>query len=201
MPRDINEAEVDRRLARLEAAHGAFPVDRREETWPDEEFAESVALAEDGYVGGAYVLAVRSPEQAAPLTESMPDSAAAEDERVLLAMGRDADVWGPPGGGREGEETYEEAAVREVREETGVDVAVTGVRQALRWTTTGETDARTVHTAFVVFTGRYQGGHIAVQPGELNGAAWFRELPANLHEFAERFADEWPGGRVDEEQP
>lgn len=196
MSPDINRTDVDRRLARLEDEWGSFPVDRREETWPADEFAESVALARDGYTGGGYVIAVREPEQAAPLTESMPDDATQDEDRVLLAMGRGNDEWGPPGGGREAGETYEEAAVREVGEETGVDVEITGVQEALRWTTTSEDDDRTVHTLFVVFTGRYEGGHIEVQPGELNGAAWFRELPATLHQFAERFAEDWVGGRV-----
>jgi len=196
MGRAINRDDVERRLDRLREEWGPFPVDRREETWPDGEFEESVALAEDGYTGGGYVLAVRRPEEAAPLTESMPESAAAEHDRVLLGLGRGADEWGPPGGGREAGETYEAAAVREVREETGVDVSVTGVQGALRWTTTGETDDRTVHTAFVTFTGRYEGGHVEVQPGELDGAAWFRELPVNLHQFAEGFAADWDGGRA-----
>lgn len=196
MSRDINRADVERRLARLESEWGTFPVDRREETWPADEFAESVAIAEGGYTGGGYVLAVREPDQAAPLTESMQDDATQEDDRLLLAMGRNGDHWGPPGGGREGDETYEEAATREVREETGVDVTITGVDSGVRWTTAGEGDDRTVHTLFVTFTGRYAGGHVDIQPGELNGAAWFRELPANLHPFAEGFADSWPGGRV-----
>jgi 8-oxo-dGTP diphosphatase len=193
---EINGDDVDRRLARLEAEWGSFPVDHREDVWSAEEFADSVALAEDGYTGGAHVLAVRRPGEGAALTESMPDHAEPEADRVLLVLGRGGDAWGPPGGGREGEETSEAAAVREVREETSVDVSLTGVREALRWTTTAEGDDRTVHTLFVRFDGRYEGGHVTIQPGELNGAAWFRELPANLHEAAERFAADWDGGQA-----
>lgn len=108
-------------MTRLEAEWGSFPVAHRTETWPADEFSESVALAEAGYMGGGYVLAVREPARAAPLTESMPDDATQDHDRLLLAMGRGGDEWGPPGGGREAGDTYEEAAVREVREETGVD--------------------------------------------------------------------------------
>ncbi|MDQ1513245.1 MAG: hypothetical protein QOC59_1087 [Microbacteriaceae bacterium] len=49
-----------------------------------------------------------------------------EDERVLLIEGRDpaepqlGSWWITPGGGREGDETPEQAAVREVQEETGL---------------------------------------------------------------------------------
>lgn len=208
---DLNEADVERRLARLRDEYDEFPVDHREETWTAEKFEEAVELARDGYTGGGYVLAVREPDQAAPLTGSMPDDATQDGDRVLLAMTRGTNRWGPPGGGREDGETYEEAAVREVREETSVDVEITDVREATRWYTAGEDseelrssgnrtqsgdDDRTVHTLFVVFDGRYEGGHVEVQPGELNGVAWFRELPANLHPFAERFAEEWDGGRA-----
>jgi 8-oxo-dGTP pyrophosphatase MutT (NUDIX family) len=49
-----------------------------------------------------------------------------EHERVLLIEGRDpaepqlGNWWITPGGGREGDETPEQAALREVREETGL---------------------------------------------------------------------------------
>lgn len=47
-----------------------------------------------------------------------------DQERVLLAHRRDIDWWNLPGGGMESDETVEEAMRREVREETGLDVAV-----------------------------------------------------------------------------
>jgi 8-oxo-dGTP diphosphatase len=43
---------------------------------------------------------------------------------VLLAHRRDIDWWNLPGGGMEMGETVEEAVCREVREETGLEVAV-----------------------------------------------------------------------------
>lgn len=129
-------------------------------------------------------------------TESMPDNLD-ERRRVLLALGRGGHRWGPAGGGREDDETYEEAAVREVREETSVSCSVTDVVGAARWVAACD-DGREerVHTLFVVFEGRYEGGHVAIQPGELDGAAWWRELPANLHPLAEGFAADWDGGRT-----
>ncbi|MGH2504738.1 MAG: NUDIX hydrolase [Ktedonobacterales bacterium] len=45
--------------------------------------------------------------------------------RALLCHRRDHDFWGQPGGGLEPGETPWEGVVREVREETGLDVEVT----------------------------------------------------------------------------
>src|SRR5579875_2453907 len=47
-----------------------------------------------------------------------------DEGRVLLALRRDIDWWNLPGGGMEAGETVEEALIREVREETGLEVAV-----------------------------------------------------------------------------
>jgi 8-oxo-dGTP diphosphatase len=47
-----------------------------------------------------------------------------DEGRVLLAHRRDIDWWNLPGGGMELNETVEEAIRREVREETGLEIAV-----------------------------------------------------------------------------
>ena len=47
--------------------------------------------------------------------------------RILLVRRADDGTWGLPGGGVQVGETWLEAAVRECREETGWDVAVTGM--------------------------------------------------------------------------
>ncbi|HTI13567.1 MAG TPA: NUDIX domain-containing protein [Dictyobacter sp.] len=47
-----------------------------------------------------------------------------EENRVLLAYRRDIDWWNLPGGGMEIGETVEEAVIREVHEETGLQVKV-----------------------------------------------------------------------------
>src|SRR6266568_4306337 len=45
-------------------------------------------------------------------------------ESILLAHRRDIDWWNLPGGGMEAGETVDEAIIREVREETGLEVEV-----------------------------------------------------------------------------
>jgi ADP-ribose pyrophosphatase YjhB (NUDIX family) len=47
-----------------------------------------------------------------------------QEGRVLLCHRRDMDAWNLPGGGLEPGELPNEAVVREVREETGLDVTV-----------------------------------------------------------------------------
>jgi len=47
-----------------------------------------------------------------------------EDKKVLLAHRRDRDLWVLPGGAMESGESPYEAVIREVKEETGLDVEV-----------------------------------------------------------------------------
>jgi len=188
---DINRQDVRDRLARLDDAHGVeYREDATVEVDPDA-FPREIRLSRDGYNGSSYVWVVRTPEEAAPLTESMPDHAGNDRDRVLMILGRGGDRWGIPGGGREGEETVEEGALREVTEETGVECRITdlfGVRHERR---TADGFDEVLHNLRVVFEGRYDGGHIAIQPGELDGAAWLAERPPKVHPIAGAVADRW----------
>ncbi|GCE46681.1 ADP-ribose pyrophosphatase YjhB (NUDIX family) [Thermosporothrix hazakensis] len=47
-----------------------------------------------------------------------------QEKRVLLALRRDIEWWNLPGGGMEPGETVEQTVLREVREETGLEVAI-----------------------------------------------------------------------------
>jgi len=103
-------------------------------------------------------------------------------------------------GSREDGETYEEAAVREVREETGIDCEVTDcfLLRRVKTDSAGDHDER-LHTLYVFFDAAYVDGHVEVQPGELNGAAWFAEPPARLHPANElRAADFWDDFETDD---
>jgi ADP-ribose pyrophosphatase YjhB (NUDIX family) len=126
-----------------------------------------------------------------PLSESLPADIE-EDRRVLMVLSRGSTRWGLPGGGWECGESYEEAAVREVHEETGVDCRVTEpflIRRRVS-VSRGDDDER-LHTLWVFFDGRYEGGHLAVQPGDLNGAAWFARPPTRMHSAGEFRAAKW----------
>jgi 8-oxo-dGTP pyrophosphatase MutT (NUDIX family) len=195
---EVNEREVERRIDRLLAEYGEVPVE--EETWEDsrEEFTRAIEHAENGYLGGAYAWVVREPADAVPLTESMPEEAEADARRALMILNRANDRWGLPGGGLEGDETYEAAARREVREETGIECSVTDPFLLRRVTAVPESDhvaaefdTDRVHLLYAFFDATYEGGSIAIQPGELDGAAWFAEPPARMLPANERRAETW----------
>ncbi len=70
-------------------------------------------------------------DPAAPAANSLVVAVAAvvldDAGRVLLIQRTDNDLWAIPGGAQDVGETTTAAAVREVREETGLDVEVTGL--------------------------------------------------------------------------
>ncbi|GHC83843.1 NUDIX hydrolase [Nocardiopsis terrae] len=114
----------------------------------------------------------------APVPNSLVVAASAavvDDEgRLLLQRRVDNGLWAMPGGAMEMAESLPEAAVREVREETGYEVEVTGVVGTY-------TDARhviaysdrEVRRQFnVCFRARVVGGELAVSD-ESHEAGWF----------------------------
>lgn len=186
----INEAFVADRIERLRDNYGEVPVEDGTVEIPPEEFPEYVKNARDGYVGSAYAWVVRQPAQAGEPSETY-SGADETRERALQILPRGESFWGVPGGGRGDGESFEEAAVREVREETGVDCEITGLwyLEHLRWKSTDDSDDRVTHTLHVFFDGGYVDGTISVQQAEVNGAAWFAEPPARLGEYAEKRAE------------
>ncbi|MFB6151896.1 MAG: NUDIX hydrolase [Haloarculaceae archaeon] len=198
-PERVNRESVERRRDRLQAEWGETRVHEEREEVPADLFEELLDESRSGYTGGGYAWVVRDPGDAAPLTESMPDEID-EDRRALMILGRDGSRWGLPGGGREDGETYEEAAVREVREEVGIDCTITDLFLLRHRVTVsaGDHDER-LHTLWAFFDAAYEGGAVEIQPGELNGAAWFADPPARLHpENAYRAAEFWDGFEADD---
>jgi ADP-ribose pyrophosphatase YjhB (NUDIX family) len=67
----------------------------------------------------------------APAANSVVPSTTAvvtdEHDRIVLIRRRDNNLWALPGGGMELGESIVDTAVREVKEETGLDVEVTGL--------------------------------------------------------------------------
>jgi ADP-ribose pyrophosphatase YjhB (NUDIX family) len=113
------------------------------------------------------------------------------DGRVLLV--REDDRWILPGGAREPGESLEAGARREVREETGVDVELTGLA-AISEQTFRHGD-ETVAFRFATFSGRPRETGLSEDPGRegegIETAAWRREIPANTFDrgLVERLAD------------
>ena len=108
---DRMRADVDAELDRLRGRFGAFPV--HEETVENEPdyFESGVELAREGWRGDAGAFVVD------------------DDGRVVFIRHEGApDSWGLPGGGHEPGEGHLETALREVREETGIE-AEFGCRQ------------------------------------------------------------------------
>lgn len=85
-------------------------------------------------------------------------------ERVLMV--RNEHVWSLPGGAREPGEMLAQTAIREVREETGLDVAVRGIVHV------DEKVIGASHALFVTFRGEIVGGTIGTRDTEIRQIAW-----------------------------
>lgn len=189
---DINRETVERRRDRLFDCYGEAPVRERHDRPDPDRFEEWITLSEDGYIGSAYALIRRPTERLPPLTDSMAVDGA-ERERVLLILGRGGSQWGVPGGGREADENMETTARREAEEEVGISVSLTGINHIRHEIATCEGYAERLHVLRVFFHADYQGGSISIQPGELNGAAWFATPPSadRLLPSTKRLLDGW----------
>lgn len=100
-----------------------------------------------------------------------------EEGRVLLIQRADFKTWALPGGSVDADESAAQAAIREVREETGLDVTLTGLIGLYampRWI--GNT-----HSA--VFSAKVSGGALRPHPGEAQEAVYFAtdDLPPHLN--------------------
>lgn len=96
--------------------------------------------------------------------------------KILLTQREDFETWILPGGGVEDGESLAQAAIRETKEETGLDVELTrlvGVYSRLGSWWNGY---------MVLFAAKPVGGEIKPQVGETIAVEWFSfdELPAPL---------------------
>jgi 8-oxo-dGTP diphosphatase len=101
-------------------------------------------------------------------------------ERVLLALWNEAEEprWTLPGGGVELRESPEEGAVREVREESGYDVELTGLLGVHSYVVPPERrfvrTRRPMRALRVIFSARVVGGELTREiGGTTDEARWF----------------------------
>jgi ADP-ribose pyrophosphatase YjhB (NUDIX family) len=99
------------------------------------------------------------------------------DDKILLTRREDFEVWCLPGGGVEDGESVAEAAIREAKEETGLDVELrrlVGVYSRIggMW--------NDMHA--VLFAAEPVGGELKTQPGETIEVAYFSfdQIPDEL---------------------
>jgi ADP-ribose pyrophosphatase YjhB (NUDIX family) len=100
-----------------------------------------------------------------------------DDEKILLTKREDFEVWCLPGGGVEEGESLAEGAVREAKEETGLDVRLTRLVGIYSQLGGGMHD---VHA--VLYAAEPVGGELKMQPHETIEVAYFPfdQLPAEL---------------------
>jgi ADP-ribose pyrophosphatase YjhB (NUDIX family) len=99
-----------------------------------------------------------------------------QDGKILLTQRDDFETWILPSGGVEEDETVAQAAIRETKEETGLEVELTGlVGIYSRMGTVPGIQA-------VLFTAKPIGGEIKCQEGETIAVEWFDfdKIPAPL---------------------
>ncbi|MBH9966213.1 NUDIX hydrolase [[Bacillus] enclensis] len=92
-------------------------------------------------------------------------------EKVLLVKntGKNGSYYTLPGGAAEPGETLEEAAIREVKEETGLDAEIRDIFSVGE----GFFEDRGHHAVFFTFRGRITGGEITIsRPEEIEEVRW-----------------------------
>lgn len=122
-----------------------------------------------------------------------------EHGRVLLQLrgDREGKVWGFPGGAMELGESAEQAAVREVREETGLDVAVTDLLGVYTGYEDRYLNGDVAQTIAIVFRARIEGGALALGDEETVGMQFHDvgRLPHLLNQQHEDIASDIRAGR------
>lgn len=152
---------VDSLLVDLAAAYGEYRV--QEKTWQNtQEAYDRIADRFEGNANGGAGVWVR-------------DAA----DRVLLVRQGGGEDWSEPGGKREPGESFADAAVRETEEETGLEVALTGVLE-VTVITHDAWDRPPLVSPIVLFTGEPVSGELRPREGEIAEVQWWEEPPETV---------------------
>lgn len=105
-----------------------------------------------------------------------------KEEKVLMVKntGANGSYFTLPGGAVEKGETLEEAAIREAKEETGLDVSIGGILSISE----KFFEERNHHAVFFTFVGKLAGGDLAIAfPEEIEEVVWMDMATAKDYTF------------------
>lgn len=154
---------VELALAELNGEYDSFETVEKTWTHSPESHQRVVERADRDSLGGAGVWITN------------------EDGEVLLVRNDGDDGWADPGGKVEAGETHEAAARREVREETGVECELTGVREVhVVEHRPARSGGPSVYETIVIFDGEYVRGEPRPREGEIAEIGWFSAPPADV---------------------
>lgn len=102
---------------------------------------------------------------------------------ILLQKRSDSNKWGIPGGMLDYGESAEEAAIREVHEETGVDVAIIDMLGVYSKYFHKYENGDTIQMCSIFFRGKMVGGEVKIDQEETVEVKFFdeRNLPEIFH--------------------
>lgn len=119
-----------------------------------------------------------------------------EQGRVLLQRRGDVDGWGFPGGGMELGESAEEAVIREVREETGLEVRVEQLIGVYTKYFVSFPNGDQAQTIGIFFACSINGGTLRADGGETLALRYFDPADAPIYNAQGRDAlADWRAGR------
>ncbi|MBV0923394.1 NUDIX domain-containing protein [Halomicroarcula limicola] len=104
---------------------------------------------------------------------------------LLLVRHEGVDMWVLPGGELDGDESFREAAIRELAEEGGIEATIEGLGMVGR--IEFHCDGNSTWGVLPVFEARAETTDVAVADpdGEISDARWFAELPEDTRDRAE----------------
>ncbi len=158
---DASRRRVEVVLDRIEAEYGPFEVIEKGVERDAETYAWVKGRHEAGTVGGAGAWVRNGTGEA------------------LLVQHEPGGPWSEPGGKHEPGESLEEAALRETREEAGVEVDLRGVVSATVMTHSHEGEPP-ITRMVAVFDARYRSGDPRPEPGEIHAVRWWDRHPDEL---------------------